>query len=505
MKRILILALLFASAASMSNAAVATPYRYVISETGKFSSLDPLDADTTSNLPVARMIYATPLESSTSNQLTSRVLESFRYDTKTKSLEWIVKKDLQYSDGTALTAEDVGFAVARMAHARPKFPVLSAIAGLSGWIHAKHALKSFPAGIRIDGQKITIQFTDDVDHPLFRFCLELFSIIPRRCVSSETGKISCERIPESGPYKIVSQDAKSVTFERRSLTDATLPTPIRFDYVPPKDLAELAGTIDAKTVVAGSEADYSPNQIHELSNRLNIKYLPASRFEAVLINKEVGPFADRNCRQTFARQFRIAFHSLAPERNIEGSLFTKLLPGYETLAELDSTKASNSECKKQFTSSEIPWGFEESDRDSLFVRAVSQAFAVLGAKSSKPKVFSSRKDFAEAFSSGTIAFFNAGSGFWALDPAGDARMLFTPNLHRPLKQLTSDDRLQSLLEKLGDRADAYQAVSRSLFDDALLNIYSHQRRFFATSKATSVEALNFAITSPAPWQVFRAQ
>ena len=212
--------------------------------------------------------------------------------------------------------------------------VLSAIAGLSGWIHAKHALKSFPAGIRIDGQKITIQFTDDVDHPLFRFCLELFSIIPRRCVSSETGKISCERIPESGPYKIVSQDAKSVTFERRSLTDATLPTPIRFDYVPPKDLAELAGTIDAKTVVAGSEADYSPNQIHELSNRLNIKYLPASRFEAVLINKEVGPFADRNCRQTFARQFRIAFHSLAPERNIEGSLFTKLLPGLTLAIEI---------------------------------------------------------------------------------------------------------------------------------------------------------------------------
>ncbi|MDZ4084208.1 MAG: hypothetical protein U1E10_14790, partial [Bdellovibrionales bacterium] len=54
-------------------------YRYVITETGIFSSLDPLDADVTSNLPVARMIYATPLETSETNQLTSRVLESFRY------------------------------------------------------------------------------------------------------------------------------------------------------------------------------------------------------------------------------------------------------------------------------------------------------------------------------------------------------------------------------------------------------------------------------------------
>ena len=98
--------------------------RLIITETTKYSSLDPLDGDKTPNLPVARMIYLTPVQITKDNDLASFVLESFSYDEKTKTINWKVKAGLKYSDGSEITSEDVAFSVARMAHKRPKFPVI---------------------------------------------------------------------------------------------------------------------------------------------------------------------------------------------------------------------------------------------------------------------------------------------------------------------------------------------------------------------------------------------
>ena len=108
---------------------------YIITETDQPTSLDPLDADQTQNLPVARMIYATPLEIDASDAISSLVLEKFSYDKLTKTIHWKVKKDLKYSDGESMTVEDVAFSVLRMTYARPKFPVIDSIEGVSEWVH----------------------------------------------------------------------------------------------------------------------------------------------------------------------------------------------------------------------------------------------------------------------------------------------------------------------------------------------------------------------------------
>jgi ABC-type transport system substrate-binding protein len=144
---------------------------FVITETGKFTSLDPLDGDSSQNLPVARMLYATPVEISSDNTLGSHVLESFEYNVEKKSIEWFVRNDLTYSDGSVISADDVAFAVARMAFSRPGFPVIRLIKGLKEWLRSDSPLKSYPEGIKISGNKIMIQLTEDYPHPQFRFCL----------------------------------------------------------------------------------------------------------------------------------------------------------------------------------------------------------------------------------------------------------------------------------------------------------------------------------------------
>lgn len=485
-----------------------TPFRYIITETSAPSSLDPLDADNTANLPVARMIYATPLEAAVNNQLTSRILESFRYDAENKRVEWKVKTELKFEDGTPLTADDVAFAVARMAYTRPKFPVIEAIDGLNGWIKEKNALKTFPKGITVSDNIVRIQFARTVDHPLFRFCLELFSVIPRKCVDATTNKITCAKIPESGLYKIAAQDQKQITFVKRTESlEPSSPTQIKFEYTTPAELASALGKLDDKTVIAGNESFFAPGMLLDLEGKLSVRYTPAARFSVIQINQSVGPFKDKKCRQLFAKTFRNSYHELVKDSPVEGSVFTKILPGYLSLKDLESEGSlSDSEiqtCKAKLAKEAFPWGYAEPERDAIFFQALSRTFETLGIKVTKPIVKQTRKEFSDLFSEGKVAFFNAGSGFWALDPAGDMKMLLTPNLHKPLKHVSDDDNLQTLISQLNSSSSTYAKVNRYLFEEARFNVYTHVRRFFAAKNKNLLGDVPFAITSPAPWQVFR--
>lgn len=74
-------------------------YTYVITETAIANSFDPLDADQTINLPVARMLYSTPIEININGELTSKILDQFEYDEQNKAVTWKVKTGITYSDG----------------------------------------------------------------------------------------------------------------------------------------------------------------------------------------------------------------------------------------------------------------------------------------------------------------------------------------------------------------------------------------------------------------------
>ena len=212
---------------------------YIITETDQPTSLDPLDGDQTQNLPVVRMIYSTPLEIDASDRITSLVLEKFNYDKKTQTIHWTVKKGLKYSNGDEITVSDVAFSVLRMALARPKFPVIDLIAGLNEWIGQASPLTTMPKGITIHGQDIAIKLTKDHPHPLFRFCLELFSIIPKKC----------------GRYTIESRKENIIQFKKRS--EMSGPEAISFKYVSAVQLPLELARLSSNSVIAGNESMYS--------------------------------------------------------------------------------------------------------------------------------------------------------------------------------------------------------------------------------------------------------
>ena len=483
-------------------------YTYVITETTGPTSLDPLDADSTNNLPVARMIYATPLEISDQNQLTSSILDSFEYDRAKAAIYWSVKSGLSFQDGTPITADDVAFAVARMAFARPKFPVIQHIRGVEDWAAEPGALSKLPSGISVDGKKISIRLKSNLEHPLFRFCLELFSVIPKRCVDVQTNKISCKEIPESGYYRLLSKTAESLMFERRKELRAkeTLPRVVRFEYVP---VSEVGGkSFGERSVISGNELMYSRPVLKDLESRMVFRPTPASRFAGFLLHPQVKPFQDKNCRRYFSRLFRESYAEVADKsQSLETSLFTKVLPGYLTASQLLNMspkipEPAAAKCRQALREATITWGYVRGEK-SIFHDVMKATLKKLGGKESSPFEAKDRKELISRFVDRELGVSPSSSGFWALDPAGDLKMLFTPSLHKMLQFVAADAQLQEMIEKAEKDPGQFGRINQYLYDEALINVYAHLRRFYAFPDKSGVADIPFAITSPAPWQVFR--
>lgn len=115
--------------------------KYVITETGRANSYDPLNADKTQNLPVMRMMYLTPLEVDSNNSLTSTILSSFLYDSETNEIVFIVKENLFFQDGTRILPTDIEMSIKRMAYFRPDFPIIRDIVGVHDWSKQKLGLR----------------------------------------------------------------------------------------------------------------------------------------------------------------------------------------------------------------------------------------------------------------------------------------------------------------------------------------------------------------------------
>jgi len=488
--------------------------RLIITETAKYNSLDPLDGDRTPNLPVARMIYLTPVQITKDNDLTSFVLETFSYDEKTKTINWKLKSGLKYSDGRPVTAEDVAFSVARMAHKRPKFPVIENIEGLESWLAQKSPLKTLPTGIKVSGNSIAIKLSHKHPRPLFRFCLELFSIIPKNCVNLETSQINCTKIPTSGFYKIVGESESHVEFERSHLEQSKFdgPEKIKFEYWPLASVESRLSELDEKAVLAGNEANFALEALHKIENDFKVHYLPAARFADLDINKSQEFFKDKVCRQIFVKTFRKSFQKVAGSYfNLETSIFTKIVPGYLSPIELakksfDQIKESDLvKCKERMKSHPPAWGVAESEKESNINKALQMTFKELGASETPTMVLKTKSELGSLFDSGKVSIFYGGSGFWAQDAAGDLQMLFTPGLHKSLDFVTKDAGLQALIQKLKeDPTDKsrFVEINQYLHDEALFNVYSHVRRFFVSKKSSHNLDLPFAITSPFPWHLF---
>lgn len=479
---------------------------YIITETGQHDSLDPLDADQTHNLPVARMIYATPIEVDKYGKLSSSVLSDFYYDEVTKQLIFSIKKNIYFSDNTPIVSKDIVFAILRMLYFRPNFPVIKEIVGKDDWLKQKFPLRHLPLGITFDENKIKILFKKDVPNSLFRFTLELFSIIPYKTINLDTGLIKDKEIATSGLYTISSKYLNKISFNFRSnlLNINNFPKRIEFKY---KNISFLTEEdFSSHSIISGNEADLLYSKKKDLFKKVNLQMLPSARFATIRFNTQLEPFKNRLCRLYFSEELRKTIKSYNKDITAEGSLFTELIPGYVEYTNLKKSLYALSEneeknCLEIIRSSKF--NLATSDNNTLKIGFELILKTLENLKVNKISIHSglSNSQITESFASGKLSLVSGASGFWALDPAGDVEMYFTKNLHKTLQYVWEDDILYNLIEKIDhhDIKKSLEAINKHIFLDSRLGVYMHFRRFYATNKSFKIERTGTSISVSPPW------
>lgn len=486
------------------------------------TSFDPLDADKYMNLKPMRMLYATPLEVTTNNILTSTVLDAFTYNKAEQVMKWVVKSNLKYSDNTELNVDDVVFSVLRMLAARPTFPVLNKIEGINEWLSEKNKYNTLPSGIVVTNNEISFKFSGKIQNPMFRFVLELFSIIPKKCVDLATNKLICRTPPQSGMYNLARLDDKSVSFELRKTTNSdlntTAPKNIIFNYKTADELNKAPIDLDQHTVITGSDFRVivdAPNFWSHLTKTHVVKKMPASSYAFLLLNHNQHPFfQSKDCRFKFANEFRNNFQAeMGGLFNLDRSFFPKLLPGYlsnEIL--LEDTNVKKTSCTLIKDSKPIKWAINKQIANSWYPKVLKKTFENLGIKNNEMLVVDNFSDLETLFIKNEISMIYLASAFWAQDPVGDLKMLFTPNMHELLNDAYSNLELRERLANIDENVELNSHIKQQmeefnkyLYSDATVNAYAHTQTFYASSKESLLKDLPQAVTAPAPWQLFNVE
>lgn len=478
---------------------------YIVTETKGPDSFDPINADKTQNLSVMRMLYATPIEIDKNNILKSRILKSFEHDSDLNLIVFDLKENQTYADGTSITVDDLAMAIARMAYFRPQFPVIKDIEGVSVWSASKQGLESFPSGIRTENNRLIIKLTRRHANPLFRFCLELFAVIPQRCIEKKTGVMNCEQPPESGYFVIKTKAVNEIIFEKRSEQETVDVIPystIRFRF---KSLDEACrGELQANDIISGIEIDYLSSECVKNLQASQVHWMPSSRFGVLRFNPNVVPFVNIKSRQFFAETVREILYKKDLNLQIERGLFSKLLPGYIPNEVL--SKTFRLEDAEVFVGKSVTLPKMRATGFGIIYSAIGEAAERLGMAVTYVDSPSS-ENLVSDFVAGKVGVIAGASGFWAQDPIGDIAMWFTPNLHKTMSFVWGDRNIYQQIAELEEEGNAQVLLQKMekfnhyIAEQSLLAPILHFRRLFVSS--SKVESLNLpqAVTSPAPWQV----
>lgn len=480
---------------------------YIVTETGRPDSFDPLMADKSQNASVMRMLYSSPLELDSKNLIKSNLLKHFEYNESEKKIIFQLKTNLQYSDGTKITVEDVALSISRLAYFRPDFPVVSQIEGLAEWRNSGQGLNSFPKGIRLDNDIIEIFLKDGGSNSLFRFCLELFSVIPESCIDKSTGKLKCLVPPSSGNF-LIQQDLKSkIIFYKRDNFE-------NYEQIGLKKITFIFKNLEdackqklmPNQVIAGSELDlYRNGQMGGCSKSdFNFYWLPSARFALLRFNPYVAPFESPKNRIIFSALVRKTLKDRFPDLLIEKSIFTKLLPGF---IEDKNISIDFDEVKNNFRGKKIIIPKISFSSLRIIYEAIYSVAQNLEMKIDEEK-FDSIDEITANFIDNNISVVAGGSGFWAQDPIGDLEMWLTPGLHKTMTFVWSNKEVYNLLDKIkkiknnNDLGKKMEEFNIYLSNQCIIAPVIHYRRFYITDK--NIKSINIpqSVTLPAPWQLF---
>ncbi len=249
------------------------------------ASLDPQVQWDTDSYTVYRNIFDNLVTRDADGKIVPQIAKSWRYASDTE-IDFEIRSDVVFHDGSALRPEDVVFSVKRITTPAFKSPQLSQFNTI---VDAKVAA---PGVVRL---------TTSSPYPALLSQLVKLSIVPETAVK-KLGDVDFNQQPlGSGPYRFVSwQRGVRVTLDAN---------PAYWRGKPPFEHVEFRGVPDAAARVADLRTGKSdvirglyPDDTLSIVNDPNLTILsvPTERIGYMFVNALWGPTADVRVRQAIA-------------------------------------------------------------------------------------------------------------------------------------------------------------------------------------------------------------
>lgn len=462
------------------------------------SSFDPLDGQNQNNFYAIPALYALPLEFDDFGRYQSSILEKFRYIDKTRTLQFCLKKNRFFSDGSPITLDDLAFNIARVAKAFPNIGHLKEIEGLNDWLKLKNPLLSYPKGFELDQDSncLNIRYTSSQPNPFYNFVCPMHGIIPKASVDLGSGKIKIFTPPFSGPYTLSKLNSDSYTLERRNtVAPANFPEKLLVKLVNVSKIGPILRDAHKNLVVITDKSSLSSSDRKLLDEKFRSPPGVENHSAGLLFNTSAKSlFSDLRLRQFFAEEFRQSVAGLGADPN--GSIFTLIQPGYVSLLDLRSHLKPFAPAEREMLLKKLkehPPIVGNSYKESFFQRALERTINRLGLKQ-KFLLDLPREEIGKQFVSGQIDIIPSVVFFGGLEPVEGPRIIISLCGMPSFKFVNESPALREELSKIYQtdpftvNLEGAKNLSRVLFEDASFSIY---RNFSLGTYARKDSLLNY--------------
>jgi peptide/nickel transport system substrate-binding protein len=283
----LALALIAASAISLvaSAASAQTKETLTIDLPNDAATLDPHLQWNTDSYSIYRNIFDNLITRDASGTIVPQIATSWKYLDDT-TIEFKIRDDVTFQDGSKLTADDVAFSIKRIVDPALKSPQLSQF----------DQIKSAEV---ID--PVTVKITTKSAYPALLAQLVKLSIVPKAYVEKVGNQEFNQKPMGSGPYKL-TEWKKGIETDLEAYGSYWRGKP-PFQKVVFRAVPDVSTRIaDLKTGKADLIRDVPPDQASSIKDGGSTQLLsgPTERVGYLYINAEAGPTKDVRVRQAIA-------------------------------------------------------------------------------------------------------------------------------------------------------------------------------------------------------------
>jgi peptide/nickel transport system substrate-binding protein len=272
-------------ALSASTALAQTKETLTIDLPNDAATLDPHLQWNTDSYSIYRNIFDNLLTRDVKGEIVPQIASSWKY-LDDKTLEFQIRDDVTFQDGSKLTAEDVAFSINRIIDPKLKSPQLSQFDQIA------NAEATSPT---------VVKMTTKSPYPALLAQLVKLSIVPKAYVEKVGDQEFNVKPMGSGPYKLTTWQ-KGVQTELEAYSSYWRAKP-PFQKVVFRTVPDVSTRIaDLKTGKADLIREVPPDQAASIEGDTNSQVLsvPTERIGYLFVNAQSGPTKDVRVRQAIA-------------------------------------------------------------------------------------------------------------------------------------------------------------------------------------------------------------